>query len=356
MLCLACGANLAHIRSGYKGRLNHIKRCSKSRGVTIKDLIVIGDDDDDYDDLVVEQVKSAAAPAEGWKVARSSTIAAPGSSSSTGKVRTLHEMLMAGARRAAKTEQIKKQARQSRKRQKGTAGGTGSGGGGGTFSKRSYTKCPHFKMIPGTDFCVDGFQYANAALTSNYFLTHFHADHYGGLDKNWSAGIIYCNSITATLVHEQLRVDRQYLHPLPLHEPTVLASRGVPITVTLLNANHCPGAVMMLFTVKHKTILHVGDFRWNYQIMNEQAALRPFCRLPWSNGTSAQIVDELFLDTTYCNPKYDLPTQAECIQGAVDKAVKEVEEARLQKQRLLMIFGSYTIGKEAVRVVACCCC
>jgi DNA cross-link repair 1A protein len=135
-----------------------------------------------------------------------------------------------------------------------------------------------------------------------------------------------------------------------MHEPTVLESRGgVPITVTLISANHCPGAVMMLFQVKHKTILHVGDFRWNYAIMSAQAPLRPFCRPPWSNAICARTLDELFLDTTYCNPKYDLPTQAECIQGAVDKAVKEVEEARLQKQRLLMLFGSYTIGKEAVR-------
>jgi hypothetical protein len=363
MLCLACGANLSHIKSGYQGRLNHIKRCSKSRGVTVKDLMVNGHDDvddDNNDDEVEPTGATSAVPAKAWSAAESATAAA---ATGSPKVRTLHEMLMAGARRAAKTEQIKKRAktqgRYNNNSQQTTSKKAVSSGGGGTIIKRSYTKVPSFKMIPGTDFCVDGFQYAHPALTSQYFLTHFHADHYGGIDKHWCAGTIYCNSITATLVQEQLRVDPKYLHVLPMHEPTVLASRGsVPITVTLLHANHCPGAVMMLFEVKDRTILHVGDFRWNYAIMSAQAPLRSYCRPPWSNnGTSSvKILDELFLDTTYCNPKYDLPTPAECIRGAVEKAVKEVEEARVQKQRLLMLFGSYTIGKEAVRLFWFCDC
>jgi hypothetical protein len=362
MLCLACGAILSHIKSGYQGRLNHIKRCSKSRGVTVKDLMVNGNDDVDDDNNELEPPgATSAVPAKAWSAAESAAAAA---ATGSPKVRTLHEMLMAGARRAAKTEQIKKRAktqgRYNNNSQQTTKKVVSSGGGGGgTFSKRSYTKVPSFKMIPGTDFCVDGFQYAHPALTSKYFLTHFHADHYGGIDKHWCAGTIYCNSITATLVQEQLRVDPKYLHVLPMHEPTVLASRGsVPITVTLLHANHCPGAVMMLFEVKDRTILHVGDFRWNYAIMSAQAPLRSYCRPPWSNnGTSSvKILDELFLDTTYCNPKYDLPPPAECIRGAVEKAVKEVEEARVQKQRLLMLFGSYTIGKEAVRLFWFCDC
>lgn len=45
--------------------------------------------------------------------------------------------------------------------------------------------CPDFKRIKGTQpsFIVDGFQYASKALSSVYFLTHFHSDHYTGLDK-----------------------------------------------------------------------------------------------------------------------------------------------------------------------------
>ena len=43
---------------------------------------------------------------------------------------------------------------------------------------------------------------------------------------------------TANLVNQQLGVDKKYLHPLPMDEPTVIASKGKPVTVTLLNANH----------------------------------------------------------------------------------------------------------------------
>jgi DNA cross-link repair 1A protein len=35
---------------------------------------------------------------------------------------------------------------------------------------------------------VDGFQYASAGLSDCYFLTHFHSDHYIGLDKDFDCG------------------------------------------------------------------------------------------------------------------------------------------------------------------------
>ena len=262
---------------------------------------------------------------------------------------------MAGARRAAKTEKILQQQKtqdQSNKRRR-------NGFGGGSFSagtKRHYSSCPSFKKIPGTDYCVDGFHYADRALTSNYFLTHFHSDHYGGINKHWNAGVIYCSVSTANLVHQQLGVDRQYLHPLPLITPIVLESKGKPVTVTLLNANHCPGAVMILFEIGNRVVLHVGDFRWNYGILAQQAPLRPYCRIPWQSNmnndpsinATVKRIDDLYLDTTYCDPQYTLPSQAECTAAVVDVAVEEVRRAQASRQRLLMLFGAYTIGKEMV--------
>ena len=62
--------------------------------------------------------------------------------------------------------------------------------------------------------------------------------HYGGISKGWDHGTIYCSLPTANLVNQQLGVDKKYLHPLPMDEPTVIASKGKPVTVTLLNANH----------------------------------------------------------------------------------------------------------------------
>ena len=121
--------------------------------------------------------------------------------------------------------------------------------------------------------------------------------------------------------------------------PTVIASKGKPVTVTLLPANHCPGAIMFLFEVGNKRILHVGDFRWNREIMMGIPQLRAF------NNLSPRL-DEIFLDTTYCNKKYTLPTQDEAISAAIEVATKEMQSSK--KEKTLFLFGSYTIGKEKI--------
>lgn len=180
---------------------------------------------------------------------------------------------------------------------------------------------------------VDGFHYAAPSLTANYFLTHFHSDHYGGITRRWEAGIIYCSEPTAKLVNQQLGVDRQYLHPLPVGVPVpITTGNGKTVSVTLYNANHCPGAIMILFEVGKRNIMHVGDFRWHREQMEVL-------------GKQFRI-DDLFLDTTYCNPKYVLPTQAEAIRATVETATREVH--KYEKQRLLLVFGAYTIGKERI--------
>ena len=67
---------------------------------------------------------------------------------------------------------------------------------------------------------------------------------------------------TANLVSQPLLgVGKRYLHPIAMMTPMVIESHGKPITVTLVDANHCPGAIMFLFEVGNKRVLHVGDFR-----------------------------------------------------------------------------------------------
>jgi DNA cross-link repair 1A protein len=73
--------------------------------------------------------------------------------------------------------------------------------------------------------------------------------------------------------------------------------------VTAFDANHCPGACLLLFETPKSRSLHVGDFRWNgTQILNSSpllAKLKP------------REINYLYLDTTFNDAKYDFPPQDE---------------------------------------------
>ncbi|PIA41312.1 hypothetical protein AQUCO_02200011v1 [Aquilegia coerulea] len=188
--------------------------------------------------------------------------------------------------------------------------------------------CPFYKKIPGTPFTVDAFRFGLIEGCSAYFLSHFHYDHYGGLSKGWSHGPIYCTPITARLVRMCLSVNPSFIFPLELDVEHNIEG----VKVTLLEANHCPGAALIHFRLRDgRCYLHTGDFR--------------ACKLMQSYPLLATYpVNLLYLDTTYCNPKYRFPSKDEVLDFVV-----KITRHNIKKQpKTLIVVGAYSIGKECV--------
>ncbi|KAK7290587.1 hypothetical protein RIF29_05113 [Crotalaria pallida] len=195
-------------------------------------------------------------------------------------------------------------------------------------NNRVMRTCPFYKKIPGTSFTVDAFRYGSVEGCSSYFLSHFHSDHYGGLSKKWSHGPIYCSPLTARLVQMCLNVNTLYICPLEFNKEHVIDG----VKVTLLEANHCPGAALIHFDLSNgQCYLHTGDFRACKQMQAYHLLVN-------------QRVNILYLDTTYCNPKYKFPSK----EDVLNYVVKITKHHLKINPRTLVVVGAYSIGKECV--------
>lgn len=146
-----------------------------------------------------------------------------------------------------------------------------------------------WQLVPGLpSFVVDRFDRLPPdplGLRAHWVLTHFHADHYKGLTKTFDRGVIFCTPETARLVEFKFKVDPARIVQVPFYTPVRLwaparlgelgkgssaswsaqdwpelqapgalsgatsQTASVPVTLTFLPANHCPGAAMVLFSV-----------------------------------------------------------------------------------------------------------
>ncbi|XP_039495009.1 DNA cross-link repair 1A protein [Drosophila santomea] len=201
----------------------------------------------------------------------------------------------------------------------------------GTGRKQKKPKpCPPYKVVEGTTFCVDGFQFGDIDRVTHYFLTHFHADHYIGLTKKFCYPL-YVSPTTARLVRTFIKIDETYIYEIDVDQTLIVDG----VEVTALEANHCPGALMFFFKLRSgECILHTGDFRASA----DMESLPIF----WNHAN----IDLLYLDTTYLNKNYDFCHQSESVDRAVD-LVRVFLEKNASK-RILIVCGSYVIGKEKI--------
>ncbi|CAJ1792731.1 unnamed protein product [Sphenostylis stenocarpa] len=120
----------------------------------------------------------------------------------------------------------------------------------------------------------------------------------------------------------------RYIHPLEFNTEHVIDG----VKVTLLEANHCPGAALIHFGLPDdQCYLHTGDFR----------ACKP---MQAYHLLVNQRVNVLYLDTTYCNPKYRFPSK----EDVLNYVVKITKNHLKIHPRTLVVVGAYSIGKECV--------
>ncbi|TFK65604.1 hypothetical protein BDN72DRAFT_845347 [Pluteus cervinus] len=158
---------------------------------------------------------------------------------------------------------------------------------------------------------------------------------------------LYANDLRAekTRTFAHLRIDplvhsdgsmfytgsRDLLKGVPLNSPTRYEI-GLDewVTITLLDANHCLGAIMFLIEGAKGSILHTGDFRaeaWFLESLKRSPSLQPYLapagpppggRRGGSLFSLAQTLDAIYLDTACVLSNISVPTKNEATTGLVE--------------------------------------
>ncbi|EGV60716.1 hypothetical protein CANTEDRAFT_110531 [Yamadazyma tenuis ATCC 10573] len=251
---------------------------------------------------------------------------------------------------------------------------------------------------------MDAFNYSPDPEMEIYFLSHFHADHYGGISKKWCyervfesvddfkdesmyRPLIYCSKTTGNLLTLKFGIDPRFIESLefdvlyrvmrfdsmsPAFEKvSEMDIEG--IYVTMMEANHCPGSGIFLFESKStmassKKYLHCGDFRVNKQMIQHKSLER------FTLPNSTDVLDKVYLDTTYLSfqrrfPKQDLVCSeaaqlfhdlcqgnkpglmTECFGlGRQSRITEFGSKSSKPKKKFLILVGKYIIGKERLAI------
>lgn len=125
-------------------------------------------------------------------------------------------------------------------------------------------------------------------------------------------------------------VDR--IEALPYGQPKVFtlgyeSEKPQEITITLLDANHCPGSTMFLITSDKKAVLHTGDVRADTRFIDSlkrnpilQEFLAPasvYQKAKSLVGGGRRVLDRIYLDTAAILGTGDMPDKEPVLQELV---------------------------------------
>lgn len=183
-------------------------------------------------------------------------------------------------------------------------------------------------VISNTPIAIDFWRLRHCQHSRVFFLSHMHADHTVGLTSSWNTYKIYCSEVTRKLVIAKLGVNSDLVVGLPLDECVVInldEAGKETMTVTLIDANHCPGSVMFIFEGYFGKILYTGDFR--------------YCERFTAHSTmKGKQFDVLYLDNTYCDAKCAFPTRTQATVNILE-IIRGHPECKV-------VIGLHNLGKE----------
>lgn len=109
------------------------------------------------------------------------------------------------------------------------------------------------------------------------------------------------------------------------------SNNEIAFQVTLLDANHCPGAVMFLFQGKFGNILYTGDFRYTPRVLDYPVL---------SKIIRNKELSVLYLDNTYAAASCKFPSREEALKQVL-KIIDENPDCKI-------LIGMRQLGKEEV--------
>jgi hypothetical protein len=134
------------------------------------------------------------------------------------------------------------------------------------------------------------------------FLSHCHTDHMKGLESY--AGRIICSRVTreillrlrprGSLVPKYASVAKG-MEVHPVDEPCAIEMGSRTLHLTMIDANHCSGAVMFLFECEGKAVLFTGDTRAEPWFVN--SLVRNPSLMPYMKGFRK--LDSIYIDSTF---------------------------------------------------------
>jgi DNA cross-link repair 1B protein len=192
-------------------------------------------------------------------------------------------------------------------------------------------------VIASTTIAVDYWPRKDNDHISHFFLTHCHTDHTQNLDSSWRDGLIYCSSITKQLLIQMNQVPPDFIKELELDKTHVMNfDENETFNVTLIDANHCPGAVMYLFEGYFGVVLASGDFRYSPSMVQVDTPLYQ------------KEIDICYMDNTYFNPIFQSIPTREIAFKEITRVIDELHKRF--KDKVFFKIKLKKLGKEELLV------